>query len=763
MSPDPLRQFARQLHAWSTEELLRQPGPFRSVELFPPLLSETGTVSPPLVFWVNRDSHLAGGVILLPKKDPDAILSSGVEICTALGLDSYYTWGHGEIAAWQINNTPGRIWSEPLAEASLQEAQSFKETLSLLMQHMTNRFFNLQQQPFFSPPYLANLLNNCIETCVPVAAAANDQDKTHNGTVEESSRITIIYVVLQILTLSSQDLLPDRSTPNRLLADLERAFERLPEPIVLALLLKKSFAPLPEAVEIKLHHLFQRLQQLGSALRPLIPEAMSLLLQHWTASSGLQPLPAKINKNRSTLIINPDRHHTEMAINIEVAKPPMTATTALLRLMQSSNRRHPHQYTDLLELQQPVSADEIIGTLSDQTKSPSQELKLTNTRLRGSWPNRHIKLASSTPQWACGLIHLIGLTQGTPHGILNIPADWLWAPYGEQLYTLLTERSTLNRIKPTGDNQILVEFNKPGDGQRLSITSFDSDIRVLEKQESLPTRSDILLALTLSKSVFDLVRSGELQAAKKTIEDLDAVELFLDSSLGRGLWRLLAQSRSRPKQNRLSGELIKVGLPLPGGDVLAALSRLANKQPALDTATIDRELEAWLGSACHAGVTPRFKNSAPSRKKTPTQELSEESADSLMHQGDIPTFPQDYLYSVDEVNRRLFTIPGPLHQVDSFFNTITLASQKGETLQVEGAVTARVLEFISTFKSGDIELPVDEQQVSEILDRYVRDLRSLYQRIRHKTSDHGQPMTSDRADHIWNHLPVPPLSTLDQL
>ena len=82
-------------------------------------------------------------------------------------------------------------------------------------------------------------------------------------------------------------------------------------------------------------------------------------------------------------------------------------------------------------------------------------------------------------------------------------------------------------------------------------------------------------------------------------------------------------------------------------------------------------------------------------------------------------------------------------------------------MQVEGATTARALQLISTFQIGEIELPKDEQQVGMILDRYLRDLKILYARILNESAQPEHIATTNLADQIWKHLPVPPREDLN--
>ena len=753
MSQDPLQQFARQLHAWSSAELLKTPGPFRTVELAPGLLGKEGLISPPIVFWVNRESHLAGGVILLPKKDPTEIQESGQEICAALGLDCYYTWAVGEISCWQVDSSSGRQWTEPLPSVEMQEEHSVRAVLSILLENMQNRFFAHQTLlPIISAPYLTNLLHNCIESSLAFFPPT--------GQSENDGRRTLSTLILQILSLCSQGALPARSTPDKLLTDLNYASEQLPAPISEVF---KKYAPisLPEKAVIKLHHLYQRLHQHGSVLNVFIPETVNRLLRFWSETSDLHPLPAPLERNKSTLIIAPDRYHPEMTVSIEVGAPPFIAATALLRRLQSPDRRHPAQFTDLLDLRSPLEIDAVVGTIKNHTKATTSEQNELNALLRYSWPNRHLKLSTSSPKWVWRVIHLVGLIKSAPSGILTLPVDWLWAPYGAQFFALLSERVVLSNIVQVNNTQLRIEFNRSARRQ-ITVESYAAEKRVLDNQNNTLSRGDLLLALSLPTDMFDLIRNGELKSAKDDVLNPEAIELYLRSSLGRGLWQILAPKKSLPTRTKLSTEIVRTGLPLPGEQVLEALSQLARKHNHPDTATIDQELVVWLGPACTKGPpVPCFKPTPKSVKHPSDKNIAKAIANRLIRSGEILSFPKDYLYATADDTKISYSITGPLEIGETFFNTVTLIPSQGEPLQVDGVATARALQLISTVLQGEVELPDDDHQVRVILDRYLRDLHALQKRILLASSDSGHSEEPNLADQIWRQLPVPPQDVLN--
>ena len=66
MDPSLLQQFRQQLASWIGNRLESQRLPFQRLELCPRTLTDQGHLVPDLVLWINRDSQLAGSMILLP-------------------------------------------------------------------------------------------------------------------------------------------------------------------------------------------------------------------------------------------------------------------------------------------------------------------------------------------------------------------------------------------------------------------------------------------------------------------------------------------------------------------------------------------------------------------------------------------------------------------------------------------------------------------------------------------------------------------------
>lgn len=92
MNQETLQLFSQQIARWSEMAIAHGRFPFRKVEVSPVLLSNGEKLSPPLVFWINRDSFMAGAVLLLPAGDIDLEIKKGRQCARVLGLRHFVTW-----------------------------------------------------------------------------------------------------------------------------------------------------------------------------------------------------------------------------------------------------------------------------------------------------------------------------------------------------------------------------------------------------------------------------------------------------------------------------------------------------------------------------------------------------------------------------------------------------------------------------------------------------------------------------------------------
>ena len=97
MEPNLLQQFRQQLATWIDLQMETRRLPFQRLEICPRLLTKQGRYVPDLVLWINRDSQLAGSMIILPSKIDSQLLVKAVAMAQALGLGNFTTWAAREV------------------------------------------------------------------------------------------------------------------------------------------------------------------------------------------------------------------------------------------------------------------------------------------------------------------------------------------------------------------------------------------------------------------------------------------------------------------------------------------------------------------------------------------------------------------------------------------------------------------------------------------------------------------------------------------
>ena len=168
MDPTLLQQFRQQLASWIETRLLQRL-PFQRLELCPETLTDQGCLTPDLVLWINRDSQLAGSMILLPDVVDDRILAEGVSLAKALGLGHFTTWAPREVSIWNLTSgKPSLLHSFPLPPANRIRPEDFQHTLDNLLERL--KVITVTSAPptaEYSVHYFANLCLRILQELTP--------------------------------------------------------------------------------------------------------------------------------------------------------------------------------------------------------------------------------------------------------------------------------------------------------------------------------------------------------------------------------------------------------------------------------------------------------------------------------------------------------------------------------------------------------------------------------------------------------------------
>ncbi len=781
MDQDTQRLFAEQLAHWAESAISQGRLPFRKVEIYPSLLTEEGEMAPPLVFWINRDSFMAGGVLLLPPKHAEEAVEMGRCCARALGLQHFVTWSVNEIVFWEDRReAPVRCKTLPVPDSGNATAVALRDCLIQVLDEL--KFFSVigaVNAENLSAHYLANLCRGTLQASHPYLAEAyrvalgENRLQNPEASPEDLAFQKGAISLLRLLSLLFFDRLPTAVQPEGLERAMHFALDTLPQGLKEALSGRGDDLPLPEESAVRFHHLFRRLTQLRlKESRQRVAEALGLLLPQESSRLGGFPLPEPASPpHPPLLLVNPDSIEQAPLETMVVGPPPLLGLLTLLRCLRDEPAPlalAPNPW----HLSVPVLPRSIRGTLHDnRTPSPPQRQALT-AQLRGSWPTRRFPLRSQTPRWVYEFLHLLGVAATDAIIDLCLPEQWLIADFGQPLAELLQEEFTLQRLSRTGPGAVHVRLFKGVNPEAVCTFAGDAEPRhtPLERLRE-GGRSLLVLALDLPDNLFDLLQDGRLLIRAGTARPEPAErELFLfsRSTLGRFLWSIVSGGQALPQRKFLTREAGRLGLPLPADEVFSALQRVPweDEQTQPSTEAIDEVIALCLGPELALPGTKAGRNQRRSAKRADPEANAEveETICAAVFRDGVPRFPEQYLYDYFRPKLVEFAFSGPLSPGEEFFDRFTLRAEDGSEVDVEGAETARALILCSCTGRSAAALPAERQVTAAILERYLADLRELRHslvRQTHKAISNPKAAAA-MIEKIWRTRPLPPWSLVER-
>jgi hypothetical protein len=778
-----LRQLAEQLAHWGESLIARGRSPLRKIETFPSLLTSCGPQNPPLVFWINRDSFMAGGVVFFPAAVDPQTLATGRCCAQALGLKYFLTWTSSEIIFWDA------LPFDPVAGKTLKvgktaqpTAGDFQEALQRLMEEIKiMAVLGAVPPPELSAHYLANLCRTTLLAVRPLLTDAYRIARSEQKSPETDLPAEVLAEGKAIVTLGRLLSLtlwnPSAAIvqPGDLEQVLAASLALLPPELAGILHAAEEEHPLPEEAAVRFHLLFRRLAQLHTATdHPRRGQALSLLLEHESTRLGGFPLPFPLQPAQApVLLINPDRLYPETAPPIEIAPRPILVMTALLRQFQGTPPAV-CQATTLWQAPAVAAPHLISGTLSGRRPPGSTQRHTCKALLRTSWPTRRFGLSPRAPAWAWEFLHLLGLATEGATIELRLPDRWLSTDFGRLLIELIKEQFTLDQLADDQQGWLCLRlFKDLRPGHLTTFRQSNGASRQVSWQRLRAAHPSLLiLAWTLPDELFGLLDDGRLALPadehwKPRREP--ALYLYTRSTLGRFLWQMVSGGRSLPQRRYLRKDLLQAGLPIPEVPALGPLRQLADSagQTLPSLQEIDRELARWLGKSVSLTGLSGEPGSRPdlAGPPSPTDQsgLAEEIAVQIFVDG-LPRFPEHYLFDYYRPQLADYHFNAPLVLAGQFFETVELHDRQGLVLQIEGRETARALLLAAASATGDrhVQLPTDSEILTAILDRYLADLDTLRHNLLRETHRRlSDPQAAlALAEKIWTGHGLPDWSLL---
>lgn len=767
MDQQTLHLFCKQLIHWAEDILESGRSPFRRAEPFFPLLTAAGEISPPLILWINRDSCMAGGVLLFPDICAEESLADGRACAQALGLRHFVTWAPREIAIWEERgDTAVRCKVLPMPDAGSISPALFCDLFRKLLEELKPLAVSgAVPAADLSPFYLANLCRLARRSATPFLTEAfriaRGEDRQRSTEVPASAALQQAHLTfLRQMALLLEDRLPPTIQPEGFDRALRFALDSLPPALRRPLEINPWEIPLPPASAVRLQYLNRRLTQLNFVEDiPRCLHTVEILIKYDAGELGgfsLPPLPGETST--AALLLHPDHCYAATEIMAEIAPSPLLAFTALLRHLRGEKQVHQAAHSFALgEMSPPALIRGILHAGGTSTANNRQRL---TAGLRRSWPNRRFSFPPGSPDWLYEFLHLLGLAGDGARVVLDIPDTWLTAPYGVFLHAVIVEHFSLGRLERLPEGVRIDLRKRVGTGEITILNGAEGERRIPWAQLQENSLSFLSLALDLPAPLLLLLEDRRLQVTLEWPADKEAgIFLFSRSSLGRTLWRVVSNDRPLPPRANLAS-LQRQGFPLPAREILHQLQSLStgtNDEPP--RAVLDRELTAWLGVDLTTRSGSDLRHGRPRRSPAATADVLEQIRRTVFVDG-LPRFPEQYLYDCYRPQMIEYRFTAPLTIGENFFSQQTLLDLDGKVLTIEGSETARALLLASFSGDSPVFLPADRHLTAAVLERYLNTLCNLRQGLVQESHRLllDRRIAETAVETIWESLPLPPWS-----
>jgi hypothetical protein len=739
MDPILLQQFQQQLASWIETRLESQRLPFQRLEISPDTLTDQGTLVPDLVLWINRDSQLAGSMILLPDVINDQVLTKGISLSKALGLGHFTTWSAQEVSIWEVaSGDPILRNSFSLPPVNQITLKDFQQTLDELLEQL--KIVTVTCAPPItehSIHYFANLCLRTLQELDPgltisarMAAGQTAADKWVELAPQEKAWMSL----WRMLFLLWQDRLPPGLQPERLELAIRYALTDLTKGQLSWLDIRNGEPPLAEEDAIRLHHLTSRLSQLGwPHSYEHTGDLIHLLLDETARSLDLKPsrLPWSTDGVNLCVFCQPPQPADSCSLVAPRAYLAGLAFKTSLQKQTATNR-----YAETLQSLDAVkNLTGAIAILQDTKQLNRKNRDANLILLRQVWPTRRFDLPRETPAWLWDALYLVGLVSYDLS--LTLPQGWHSAPGILTLWALLAEHYHLVEISIGETGVQSLHFIRSA----KNVTS----VHVHRNNQKTEVPCEILASqkpgttqvwLKGSEQVLALLCNRALTVVSSHWSDWPESQtwgafIFLQTNLGRYLWDLCSDQSVLPELNAVTEAIMAFGVPVPNEIILSDLSLIGSS----DTITVPEQDTLEREFASIFGLTPNLpENSVHIISDTPkirrkSNAQANQIAAKVFIDG-IPHFPEHYLMHIYRPALTHYDLRGPIEIAEEFFDRISLRTiSQVHTLEVSGKIVAEALILASYAGKETVSLPEEEPVLEEIVLRYRSDLERLWDNL----------------------------------
>ncbi len=708
MDPSLLQQFRQQLASWIEARLESQRLPFQRLELSPRILTDQGRLVADMVLWINRDSQLAGTMILLPDAVDAQVLANGASLAKALGLGHFTTWAAREVTIWTLaSGTVELLQAFKLPPANRVTPEDFQQILQELLEQL--KIVTITSAPVttaYTVHYYANLCLRNLDGLTPgltISARMAAGQTAADEWLEQAPREKAWLSLWRILHLLREGRLPPGMQPERLELAIHYALTDLANGQTSWLSIQKSEPPLPEGDAVRLHHLASRLRQLGWPHSDgQADELICLLLSEAGHRFGLKPMRLPWATNHFKRWVGCQPPDCEKGYSL-VAPRAYLAGWALQSSRQDSSEVDPHAES-LQALDASRLSSSAVAVLLDTQPLVRKDHDAHLILLRQAWPSRRFDLPRNAPRWLWDALYLAGLTSDDLS--LTLPQEWYRAPGILSLWSILETRFQLAELadSETGEQSLHFVSTQASPSQVLvhrSCQTIEVAVELLAGQPPGTTQA----WLKTTAAIAELLSSQSMTVISKLEPDWSealiwGIYLFLHTRLGGHLWDLCSGQPFLPEFNMTALAVQAAGVPVPNEIILKDLSLLGDvvTQTVPDSLLLEQEFANIFGS------TPNFPDhpvhiahdTPKTRRRSNTS--SEQIALRVFIDG-VPLFPEHYLMKVYRPKLVQYDLSGPLEISEEFFDRISLRTiGQEQRLEVSGRVIAEALVLASYYR-----------------------------------------------------------------
>ena len=760
-----LQQFAQQLAIWSEAIIEHGRTPFRRVDTYPSIDTDQGMKSPPLVFWINRQSMMAGGILLLPENNLEAELKTGRSCATALGLRHFVTWEANQVRIWQVEKDK-TVEQQSFPLSNPEQTETFRHLLVDILEALKLlAILGAIPANDLSPYYFNNLFQITLDQALPPLTEAyrsqrSEIDKNSTEDTDNCANEANRLLLLQVLSLLWFNKCPGAILPEKMERALQLSLFDLPESLQQTLALKTVIKSpsLPLETAVLFHHLLLRLQQLSwNQKNKTAKESIHHLAEYWFQCQSADVDPASTYLYPEAPILNPE---TRILLS---NSPSLLATSALLTEISNLSPQKIF-FGNLFELNRDSCPRELIsGRLLNKSRIANLDRPKYTAKLRTAWPNRHLKIKGGEPFWRWELIHILGLCHDEKSLSLEVPVELISNPENQLSWSLLYENYSFQQMQLLENGNIKLRIT------RSKRTNGTFPVRIEEETreitpigEQICFKSQLLLAINLPKAIYNLLGNELIWPAPDATvgEQLPGWELYIQSRLYKWMQSILP---SRSSESEISVQPNESCIPYPEPLLLNELVGFERTNSTSNQSlTIDHFLAVLLSCPTLASIE------LPKVRRTPkvlTPELDsekklKETIEQQLSTHGIPNFPEQYLYFLDQPVMRHYTIAAPLAVKSNLLGEFELEDVQGQVISGYGEELKQILLICSELRKTEIDLPDDRHQLEQLLQHYLKDLEALHNYLNHLCF--SQIKNSKAAHKVikntWEKLELPALS-----